>query len=487
MSLNKSLTAFITAPLVAGAAAGHRITFPSKEELLAMRADAHAIGKAECAVNPQSSFCLDYLKFWKNESPSIINDDFTPPLVKSEFSADEILKRNFQDKQGKFGDGKLLIVIVGGTFRRSNAGSIRLVNNLPKEHLIEEQKNASESHAAFGRYVKHAFGIDADFFVAEYHDKEFEDDLIPQWYPKGTKIVTGTCISFGSRLAMAIEQAGDLSGYGAVLLIRADIFLKPFFFESFRPFETITYGYVQRMLFTYNPRKFPEAFKPLDSALKRADTFTPGVMSAEAELEKYRNKFVETTLFNLQGYEWIDDHVMYVPQRFFGHLRVHGEMHPPITPKASLFVFRDGLESIHFMINTVHKTGTETCKNPLYFNVNREQYARRLLSSEDALAAEDAGSSYLARFREADEFGDPQSLELTEENLLRADYVFSNPKYYEKQQEWLAADPSSHAIKQSGFDINPVAPCTNIEGYVLGASAEISDSGSNDLIISTDK
>jgi hypothetical protein len=101
MSLNKSFTAFITAPLVAGAAAGHRITFPSKAELLAMRADAHTIGEAECAVNSKSSFCLDYLKFWKDESPSIINDDLTPPLVESAFSADEILERNFQEKEDK--------------------------------------------------------------------------------------------------------------------------------------------------------------------------------------------------------------------------------------------------------------------------------------------------------------------------------------------------------------------------------------------------
>ena len=324
-----------------------RITYPSTEDLRRMRSDAHAIGDLECRERPSSSFCTDYGKYWRDETPSFINSTLTPTLSEDTRSDDQIkalLASNFEAAKDF---GKLLIISSGQTFRRFGSMG-RNYNENPKQSLIDEQKAAAESHVAFSRYVKHVYNVDVEFVISSYTSEEFDLSLLQEWYPKGTKMITAECRNYGSRINMALSHAGDLSGYGGIFFLRPDIELKPLFFESFKLFDSLTYGYIQPQLF--------------DS----------GSSAPFAHIWSVLIK-----------YEWIDDHVLYVPKRLYDQLYVRGHATVPLGFVSSLYVLAHGLDSVNFMVNTIHITGTEKCKNPLYRVVNRVEETRFYYKQSD--------------------------------------------------------------------------------------------------------
>ena len=200
--------------------------YPSTAELHSMRLSSEAFGQADCQSFFRSEICDDYTKYWK-----------TLPNA-------AVASVNSED----FAGFKLLIVSVGQTFR---GGGFRSTAS-GDDSSVSGQREAAESHFAFARYLKKRYNIDTDFVVNTY-TSQFQS-LLQSWYPANTKFKFGTInpaltaeVAYQRLLNDGVDLArtnGTLTGYGAVLFIRADIFLKPGFFHYFRLFDRLTFSFI---------------------------------------------------------------------------------------------------------------------------------------------------------------------------------------------------------------------------------------------------
>ena len=285
--------------LILSGALAERPKYPADSDLVELRAEADKAGLVACETG-NHQVCRDYERYWKTNSYNFTDLNF---------SRDAPFK-------------KMLIISVGQTFR----GGGRFSTSIGDADAVNGQHDAVASHMAFSRYLKYRFDVNVDFLVNTYSSQY--NNLLQSWYPTGTQFKFGTVNSsltaefaYQNLLNSAVRLRRRIGDYGGVFFIRADLYLKPQFFQAFTFYDRVTFPFI---------------------------------------VERRNSKLLTNKR------PQIGDVLLYVPNRYFG-----------------LMYARDGFRLFHdaynhynvsqmgFMLNTYHECNSQEAANPLYRMVNR--------------------------------------------------------------------------------------------------------------------
>jgi hypothetical protein len=300
--------------------------YPTTADLEKMVQRSEIIGQAACREDEDSQDCKDYREYYTTPADISNVDDKTG-------EAQAYLKENKRLAIERGFEGKkLLIISSGGTFREGGNG----VHAMGKPESVETQRKASESHVAFARYVKYAFGIETDFLVNTYNTAF--DETLKTFYPAGTDFTfrefdknTVRHVIFGHGIQHAYEREDfpKLDEYAAVFFIRPDLHLEPGFFSYFKPFDKFTLGFLA-MGFQASGRN--EA------------------MNCDILLYAPQSTFEVVKESWFDGTPW--GYMFHMDEYNFGPLRG---------------------APLGFMVNTFHVTDSQQTSNPLYYMADRPQ------------------------------------------------------------------------------------------------------------------
>ena len=348
--------------------------YPTTADLEKMVQRSEIIGQAACREDEDSQDCKDYREYYTTPADISNVDDKTG-------EAQAYLKENKRLAIERGFEGKkLLIISSGGTFREGGNG----VHAMGKPESVETQRKASESHVAFARYVKYAFGIETDFLVNTYNTAF--DETLKTFYPAGTDFTfrefdknTVRHVIFGHGIQHASEREDfpKLDEYAAVFFIRPDLYLKPGFFSYFKPFDKFTLGFLAM------------SFQELDP-----------VESMNCDI------------------------LLYAPHSTFEVVSesIAGSVYVFYMNEFNFKPFK-GLP-VGFMINTFHVTDSKQTSNPLYFIVDRPESKKSIslgLTYDDYIGNWESSNPQLSRDQDLDDESAPLSVVFsTVETLMGA-------------------------------------------------------------------
>lgn len=129
---------------------------------------------------------------------------------------------------------KLLLIIVGECFREGGQYS-RLKDT---DISVTNQLKATESHLSFIEYLKNKYGITTDIQLISYISK-YENILINQYnkYNLQYKFYDKYFVD-RTTLVNSTKIENIAKEYDSILVIRPDMYLKPFFLDIFDPYAT---------------------------------------------------------------------------------------------------------------------------------------------------------------------------------------------------------------------------------------------------------
>lgn len=135
---------------------------------------------------------------------------------------------------GKITINKLLLIIAGECFRDGGQCS-RLKDT---DISIENQLKATNSHIDFIDYLHNTYGITTDIQLISYYSKH-KDILIDKYkdYNLNYKFYNHY-FTDRTQLVNSIKIQNIGEQYGGILIIRPDMYLKPFFNQVFDPYST---------------------------------------------------------------------------------------------------------------------------------------------------------------------------------------------------------------------------------------------------------
>lgn len=213
---------------------------------------------------------------------------------------------------------KACIILFGEAFRLGNQHT----RNTGAKESYHEQMKASHSHMKF----IHDAHLDADVYISSYSTK-FDNDLL-QVYQHVHPIFHPSLIGQVALIQKAIHSIPNLNVYDFVLILRIDLFLKPYFTTNFTPWNTIRWPSI--------------CFKPYHKTGS--------------------------------GHPRVNDTMLYVPKKYFPYLDTiyqtedtHAQweyllQHSPLT-----------YEDLDTMVPTYHDSDSNKDNNPLYYIVNRPE------------------------------------------------------------------------------------------------------------------
>ena len=218
----------------------------------------------------------------------------------------------------------ILIIHVGASFRYGERFNLLIGT----EQSFEGQKNASESHVRFSEFLRDRWNITSDFLIDTYTTQY--DANLTSWYPQGSRFFLNEPFkSYDWLLNDAVLNANNVSAYDAVLFIRIDLVLLPGLSEAFRPFEKLTFPFLQG-----NMWKHPDNGNPMVGDLI---VYVPKTMF---------------TIFNHTCLEWFPNQTIYIQHWSYPYYSAN---------------------KIGFWVEEYHSSSSKDDWNPLYYIVNRDR------------------------------------------------------------------------------------------------------------------
>jgi len=229
---------------------------------------------------------------------------------------------------------KFLLVITGETFRCGPQGS----RDRGGEKSFSLQKKASESHIDFIKKIKIKYGFDCDVFFNIYSLNEQSDDVFLKHYDELTKLVNINKELIGeqglnNQTLHIIKSQLKYDEYDFLLFIRADTYLKNYFFNIFDiENQKITFAHVNEI---------------------------------EDPLGKSWNK-------TGNGFPAVNHQILYIPKKFYSDLL---DFKIWANHYSYELCMRHGIskDNIGFFIYTHHSSSTDVTWNPIFHQVGRNE------------------------------------------------------------------------------------------------------------------
>jgi hypothetical protein len=230
---------------------------------------------------------------------------------------------------------KFLFVISGESFRYGHQGS----RGRGGDESYVRQKIAVTSQTNFIDFIKEKYDIDCDLFFSIYKFSENWDNNFFSWYKKPPLFINNYDNLLGegmlhSNIISYMYNNINLNNYDFVLFVRADLFLKKYFYEIFDPFcEKVKYAHINE----------------ITDKVGKSYNYIPNT---------------EIPAVNHQ--------IFFVPKKYYRNL-VYGSLwnnhHSYVTS------LRGGLKQsdITFFLNTYHSSSTDITWNPIFHQVGREE------------------------------------------------------------------------------------------------------------------
>lgn len=227
----------------------------------------------------------------------------------------------YEEEQQQEAKEQALFVFLGETFRGPGGQGCRMRGS---NESFQDQHIACETHVKFMQHVAATSNVHPHPLVITY-DTQF-DDYIRSWYGPGADIhiIPGPSLGMAALYDMVGNMMEDLPEYKYVMFIRADLALKPYMWEVFRPQQW------DRVMFSFL-------------------TWIVWCMYGDCPR--------------------VADMLMFVPAKYIGAVIKNGNA-KYLTHEACLKCNEDGVP-YGFMIETLHDSDSAKDWNPMYRVVNR--------------------------------------------------------------------------------------------------------------------
>jgi hypothetical protein len=224
---------------------------------------------------------------------------------------------------------KGLLILLGESFRFGGQHS-RVVGS---SHSFDGQMSAATSHLAFINYLEKTYACDIKTYIGTYTTK-YNDKLIEKYkqYIIGSHIYKNL-IGYNNLLHNSIQKIDDINSYDFLLIMRIDLYLKPYFNTIFNPkWQTI---------------RFPTVLWDRTSS----------------------------------GYPRVNDMMIYIPSKYYQYIEKIIYRAAPNRTNAinGHYIWEDLVKTTNLtnkdldtMIDTFHDSDSKKEFNPLYYIVNRE-------------------------------------------------------------------------------------------------------------------
>lgn len=129
---------------------------------------------------------------------------------------------------------KCLFIFLGESFR----GGEWLSRKRGDPHTYAEQKLACYSHIKFLNFINLKFKITTDLIVDTY-ETPYSDELVGWYGPRVKSYVhTGEAIGYENLYKHSLTLIDDIDAYEFIHFIRIDLYLKDYFFKTFKISQT---------------------------------------------------------------------------------------------------------------------------------------------------------------------------------------------------------------------------------------------------------